>query len=171
MKKIIALGLSILFTGTATQAASSGSDQDNIYFGGGLGSNSASGLDSATGFQIFAGYKLDMIKLSKIDSAVEVGYMDTGDMKIKNCSFGGIPLPSCPSGKSTGLWATYVASYKFNKEVSGIARLGLDIGDDDGLMYGLGVGYKFDKQMALRGEYVKRQHVDSLQVNFVYSMK
>ena len=30
---------------------------------------------------------------------------------------------------------------------------------------------KFAKQMALRGEYVKRQHVDSLQVNFVYSMK
>ncbi len=169
MKKIITLALSALFiSGTAT-AASNGFNQDNLYFGGGLSSNSASGLSNGTGYQFFAGYKLDMVKISKIDSAVEIGYMDTG--KMEECVtvpfFGNV----CGDAAAKGLWSTYVASYNFNKEVSGIGRVGLDFGDDDGLMFGVGADYKFDKQMSLRGEYVKRQHVDSLQVNFVYHMK
>ena len=175
MRKIITLALSALFiSGTAT-AASGGFNEDNLYFGGGLGSNSASGLDSATGFQIFAGYKLDMVKISKIDSAVEVGYMDSGDMKKEICTPAIPPfipaICSKANAKAKGVWATYVASYKFNKEVSGIGRLGLDLGDDDGLMFGVGVDYKFDKQISLRGEYVKRQEITSLQANFVYHMK
>lgn len=170
MKKVITLSLSILFASSTALAASDGFNQDNLYFGGGLGSNSASGVDNGTGYQFFGGYQLDMVKISKIDSAVEVGYMDTG--KMKSCVTFPLPIGEvCGDGAAKGLWATYVAGYKINKEVSGIARLGLDFGDDDGLMYGLGVDYKFDKQMALRGEYVKRQHITSLQVNFVYSMK
>lgn len=170
MKKVITLALSALFVSSAATAANNGFNQDNLYFGGGLGSNSASGVDNGTGYQFFGGYQLDMVKISKIDSAVEVGYMDTG--KMKSCVTFPLPIGEvCNDGAAKGLWATYVASYKFNKEVSGIARLGLDFGDDDGLMYGLGVDYKFAKQMALRGEYVKRQHITSLQVNFVYSMK
>ncbi len=170
MKKIITLGLAILFVSSATQAADNGFKEENLYFGAGLSSNSASGLDNGTGYQFFAGYQLDMIKLSKIDSAVEVGYMDTG--KMEECVT--LPFPVgrvCGNGAAKGLWSTYVASYKFNKEVSGIGRIGLDFGDDDGLMFGVGVDYSLNPQMALRGEYVKRQHVNSLQVNFVYHMK
>ncbi len=174
MKKIITLALATLISTTAT-AANNGFNEKNLYFGGGLGSNSASGVDSATGFQIFAGYELDMVKISKIDSSVEIGYMDSGDMKKEVCT-PAIP-PFIPamcdkaSAKAKGLWATYVASYKFDDKLSGIGRAGLDFGDDDGFMFGLGVDYQFDKQMHIRGEYVVRQNINSLQANFVYDMK
>jgi len=47
-------------------------------------------------------------------------------------------------------------------------RLGLGIGDDDGLMYGVGPGHDLTEKVAIRGEYVLRDEVDSLQLNFVF---
>jgi len=173
MKKVIAVGLSILFASSALYAQDSGFNPKNIYFGGGLSSNSASGLDNGTGYQAFAGYTLDMIKLDKIVSAVEIGYMDTG--KMQECVSTGLPAPFpskvCGDGAAKGVWANYVASYPISRELSALGRLGLDFGDDDGVMFGVGVDYKVAPQIALRGEYVKRQHVNSLQVNLVYHMK
>jgi len=51
-----------------------------------------------------------------------------------------------------------------------VARAGLDIGDDDGFMFGAGLGFNLNPKMELRGEYVMRDTVDSLQVNFVMRM-
>ncbi|MDT8451149.1 MAG: hypothetical protein RQ936_00220 [Gammaproteobacteria bacterium] len=48
-----------------------------------------------------------------------------------------------------------------------VLRAGLDIGDDDGIMLGGGLGFKLNNKMEVRGEYVIRNHVDSLQVNLV----
>jgi hypothetical protein len=49
-----------------------------------------------------------------------------------------------------------------------IGRLGLDFGDDDGLMAGIGVGLLLTKNFKLRLEFVQRDKVDSVQFNFVF---
>jgi hypothetical protein len=167
MKKI-ALGMALLASAGIAQARGQGFNEANLYFGGGLSSNDVSG-DTATGFQFFAGYDLDMVDLGAVKSAVEVGYMDSG--KFEQCvnvpGFGNV----CANDKAKGLWANYVASYDFTPTVSGLARAGLDFGDDDGFMFGVGVGFKVAPQIDIRGEYVVRDHIDSLQANLVYRMR
>ena len=143
-------------------------DVDAIYVGGGLSSNSASGLDSAMGYQIFAGMPLN-IDLSNVKSALEVGYMDSGKMEacVNVPFFGNV----CAGDNATGLWANYVAAMPINEQVDLIGRIGLDFGDDDGLMYGVGAGFGINKQVDVRGEYVVRDNINSLQVNLVYRLK
>ena len=46
----------------------------------------------------------------------------------------------------------------------------LDFGDADGLMFGIGAGWKLNRQWKLRGEYVIRDDLNSLQVNFLYHL-
>jgi hypothetical protein len=170
MKKI-ALGMALL--ASAGIAHAQGFNEANMYFGGGLSSNDLDGFgDNSTGFQIFAGYGLDMVDLGAIKSAVEVGYMDSGDWEEDVCvTFFGTTSCAKASASAQGLWANYVASYDFSPSLSGIGRIGLDLGDDDGLMYGVGVGFKLAPQIDIRGEYVIRDHINSLQANLVYRMK
>jgi hypothetical protein len=164
MKKI-ALGMALLASAGIAQAQGQGFNEANLYFGGGLSSNDLDGFGgNATGFQIFAGYDLDMVDLGAVKSAVEVGYMDSGEWEECTPFF-------CVKADATGLWANYVASYDFSPNLSGIGRLGLDFGDDDGLMFGVGVGFKVAPQIDIRGEYVIRDHIDSLQANLVYRMR
>lgn len=139
--------------------------KDKIYFGAGLGFNSLSGIDlsDGMGYQFFAGYDLP-VKMGKGKLSIEAGYMDTGNMEFAN--FFGIPIEA----KAKGLWGTAVYSLPLQKSLSLIARAGLDIGDDDGLIIGAGLGFKLSPKMELRGEYVIRDNVDSLQVNFVMRM-
>lgn len=153
-KTAFAVGLALASSSVLAQ----GFDQDNLYVGGGIGINSITGLDDATGFQVFVGYELDMNDLDPVKLAVEVGYMNSGDFK-----WGGFN-----AGSASGLWATAVGSYALSPELSFVGRLGLDFGDDDGLMLGAGVGYAINQQIAVRGEYVIRDNIDSLQANIVY---
>jgi hypothetical protein len=88
-----------------------------------------------------------------VASSVEFGFMDYGF-----------------SGDSTGIWGTYVIDGKFSGQFGWLARLGLDIGDDNGLMLGAGVGFDLSDKLILRGEYVVRDQVDSLQINLLYRM-
>lgn len=169
MKKF---ALAMVLLASAGLAQAEGFNQNNVYIGGGLGKNSLSGFDDAMGFQFFGGYKLDNVKLGELKSAVEVGYMSSGDFEFEVC----IPTflgPICETGKTdaTGLWATYVARYDFSPAAYGLGRIGLDFGDDDGMMFGVGAGYKINRQMDIRGEYVSRENIDSLQANLVYYMK
>jgi opacity protein-like surface antigen len=161
MKKLaMAAGLAL---GIASGSAlAQGFNQDNLYASAGIGLNSLSGWDDAVGFQIFGGYKLDMLNLDPVKLAVEVGYMDSGDFE-RNVPFWGKVETS-----ATGLWASAVASYPLTPELNLLGRLGLDFGDDDGLLLGAGVGYTVSKEIELRAEYVIRDNVDSLQANFVY---
>jgi hypothetical protein len=155
-KKIAALGFALSFA--SGSALAQGFNQDNLYAGAGIGLNSVSGLDDAIGIQIFGGYKLNMVNLDPIALAVEVGYMDTGDFEA-----GGMNV-----GSASGLWATAVANYPVSPEVNLLGRLGLDFGDDDGLMLGVGAGFRLSPELQLRGEYVIRDNIDSLQANVVY---
>jgi hypothetical protein len=149
---------------------------DPFYFGVGLSRNStsASALGAkvdvdGTGYQFFGGYELGNfgLKQKNLSFAAEVGYMDTGKMK-GDVTFLGISIPV--EVKAKGLWATMVARFAVKPQLDVLGRLGADLGDDSGLMFGVGVGYWFDKSIQLRGEYVVRDSVDSLQLNLIFRL-
>jgi len=156
MKRIIFV-LSLLVAASSVHAQ--GIDAKKIYFGAGVGLNDASGFDSAIGFQVFAGLPL-AVDLGKANLAVEVGYMDTGNMDFKAGPFSG-------SAKANGLWSTAVFSLPLQTSLDLVGRIGYDFGDDDGLMIGGGIGMSLANNMDLRFEYVIRDNIDSLQANLV----
>ena len=131
-------------------------DKSKIAIGVGLANNSVSGADDETGFQFFAAYDLDQVNLmDNVNTSIEFGYMDYGDF---------------PGGNSGGLWVTGVVDGNLTGKLDWLGRLGLDLGDDDGFMFGAGVGYNLNEKMQLRGEYVVRDNIDSLQLNFYYHL-
>lgn len=136
-------------------------NENQIYFGGGFSLNDAGFSDNATGFQVFAGFPLP-VKVENVNLSVEVGYMDSGDFDRRVSAFDSNSL------KANGLWGTAVADIPLKGDISAIGRIGLDIGDDDGVMIGAGVSFTLNEQTALRLEYVVRDTIDSLQLNLVF---
>ena len=95
-----------------------------------------------------------MANIGSANLAVELGYMDTGDLD---------------NGVSAiGVWSTVVASRSLNNSLKLLGRLGYDFGDDDGVMIGAGVGFPVASSMDMRVEYVIRDHIDSFQLNLVF---
>lgn len=149
----------------ASQANAAGLDAKQIYFGGGLGYNDIGFGDNAVGFQLFAGLPLP-VKLGSGALSAEVGYMDSGSFD-QNVATPGFPTRTY-SAKAQGLWGTAVLDFPIQDQISVIGRLGLDIGDDDGLMIGAGLGFDVNKNIEIRAEYVIRDNIDSLQANLVF---
>jgi len=162
IKPIRVIALALAATVFSSAAAAQGFDLRRLFFGGGVSLNSASGADDGTGFQIFGGYNFPRIAPNLYVDA-EAGYMDTG--KLDRCA------PSiCGSvgAKLNGPWATGVVRYLVAPKVELIGRAGLDLGDDNGPMVGIGVGFIISPHLKLRGEFVARDNVDSLQFNVVF---
>ena len=130
-------------------------DKNLFSIGAGISSNSISKhRDDETGFQFFAAYDLSQINLMEgVNSSVEFGFMDFGFPR-----------------DDTGIWASYVVDGTISGQLGWLAQLGLDIGDDSGLLIGAGVKYAVDERMDLRLEFVARDEVDSLQFNFLYHL-
>lgn len=146
------------------KASSTGFNPAKTYFGAGISRNSISGSDDGTGMQIFGGYRFGEIGRGLMLDG-ELGYMDTGDMDVVvNSPFFGRVVATTDA---KGLWTTAVFRVNFNQGMDGIGRIGLDFGDDDGLMAGIGLGFDLSKRVQMRIEYVERDHVDSAQLNFV----
>jgi len=141
----------------AAEAAGKGPllDKNKFSIGVGVSSNSVSGpIDDEAGFQVYGAYDLSKVNLMEgVHSSVEFGYMDYGFRR-----------------DSGGIWATYVVDGVISGDFGWLARLGLDFGDDSGLMLGVGAGYAINEKMNLRLEYVVRDEVDSLQLNYLYSL-
>lgn len=141
---------------------------DNLYGGGGLGLNSLSGWDNAIGYQFFGGYEMTELfgdvgtRVPELFISGEVGYMDSGKME-RNYWWGRDDM------RAQGVWTTGVGGYEFSEGFMVFGRAGLDFGDDDGVMVGGGVEYFFHGDLAVRGEYVIRDHINSIQGNLVYS--
>lgn len=131
-------------------------DTSRLFVGGGVSSNDVSGSDSAVGWQIFGGYEFGEVSRNVFIDA-EVGYMDTGDME----KAGG-------DVKYNGLWATAVGRLLLTPTIELLGRAGMDFGDDDGFMAGIGVGFLITKKLKLRFEYVERDNTDSVQFNLVF---
>jgi hypothetical protein len=116
-----------------------------------------SGTDSAIGWQLFGGYGFgEVAKNFHFDA--EVGYMDTGSMD----------RPGQTSVKANGIWAAGVGRFLLTNNIELLARLGMDFGDDDGLLAGVGAGLLLTKNIKLRFEFVKRDQTDSWQFNLVF---
>jgi len=164
MKKFSFIFVAMLVTGYGHAA-----NADKLYIGGGLGFNSLSGIDfsDGLGFQIFGGYDLPL-KMGKGKLSIEAGYMDTGDMEF--ATIPAFPTPITVEANAAGLWGNAVFSLPVAAKMNLIARAGLDIGDDDGFMFGAGLGFKAGSKMEIRAEYVLRDTVDSLQINMVMRM-
>ena len=156
LKTIREVAIGLIGIALSSVALAQGLDTSKLFFGGGLSSNEVSGSDSAVGYQIFGGYGFGEVT-SKVFIDAEVGYMDTGNM-----TRGGGNV------KASGLWANGVGRLMVAPSVELIGRLGMDFGDDDGLMVGVGAGFLLSKNFKLRLEYVQRENVDSVQFNFVY---
>lgn len=149
MKKVVWL-LATMAVGANVNAETFNSKQ--LYVGGGIGFN-----QNATGFQLLAGYNFNFKLNEDISSAVEIGYMDSGD--FDNFNGGG----SVDGAK--GVWISMVERVPLTRRTNMMARLGYDFGDDDGLLLGAGLEYNFDTRVSLGMEYVARQHVSGLQAN------
>ena len=150
-KAIAALALSAL------PLVSYGFQDGQIYAGGGISNNSVSGFsEDGTGFQIFGGYGLGYSFGGNTTTAVEVGYMNSGDFGSADNS-------------AQGLWSTGVLALPIEK-VEFLLRAGFDFGDDDGLMVGAGVDYPLNDQFNIRVEFVNRDNINSFQFNFAYQL-
>ena len=145
------------FTPGAVQAQSSQPMLDRGLFSIGLGlaDNSVGGpAGDETGFQVFAAYNLSGVNLMQgVKSSLEFGYMDYGYRD-----------------DSDGIWGTYVANGAINEQFGWLARIGMDIGDDSGLMFGAGLGYRVAQDTDFRVEYVIRDEIDSLQFNLLFRL-
>ena len=133
-------------------------DRNLFSIGVGISSNSIdtrkNDEDDEIGFQFFGAYDLIGINLMEgVNSSVEFGLMDYGFKR-----------------DSTGIWATYTVDGIISGDLGWLARAGLDIGDDNGLMAGAGLVYVVDEQQELRFEYVARDEVESWQFNFLYHL-
>jgi len=130
-------------------------DKSKISLGAGLSLNSVNGpIDDELGFQFFGAYNLTQVNLMEgVYSSVEFGVMDYGF-----------------NNDSTGIWGTYVIDGGINGRFGWLARIGLDVGDDSGLMLGAGVDFAINKKLDMRLEYVIRDEVDSLQFNVIYNL-
>jgi len=132
-------------------------DKNKFSIGAGVSSNSVAGpIDDEIGFQFFAAYDLSRINLMEgVNTSIELGYMDYG--------FSG--------ANAGGLWTTAVVDGRFGTSGFGwLARLGFDLGDDSGLMFGAGLGFAINKNIELRAEYVARDEINSIQFNVLYRM-
>jgi len=146
--------------------------EENIYAGGGLAFNfpDTSSLDSAIGYQFQAGYDLkDDVKMpNKLGLAAEVGYTSSGNFSWSDCPSSFVNC-SAFDFSADGLWINAVSDFHVQDQISVLGRLGLDMGDDDGIMFGFGAGYKIDEKISARVEYVIRQNYKSLQANAIYN--
>lgn len=158
MKKVISVLALMLLASTVHAEGTIRTDQ--IYVGGGLGFNSLPAVGSATGFQFIGGFEFQTKLNGDITSAVELGYMDTGDFDRYNSSTN--------VSSAEGVWLAYVGSVPLSNKTDMLARVGFDFGDDDGVLLGTGLQYKFTTKVAMRMEYVARQNVNSLQANVLF---
>lgn len=137
-----------------------GFDANRLFFGVGMSENDHSYTHNGTGYQAFGGYEFgEVARNLKLD--VEAGYMDTGDMEFESAAG--------QKTRAKGPWATGVGRYLINPQFEVHARAGFDFGDDDGFMYGAGVGYVLGPQAKVRLELVERDDVSSLQFNLVFN--
>lgn len=158
MKKVLFVLALMVLTSTANAEVVIKTDQ--FYAGGGIGFNSLPAAGGARGFQLFGGYEFETKANDDITSAIELGYMDSGNFDQLSSS--------TKVDAAKGGWLAYLGSVPLTSKTDVLARVGFDFGDDDGVLLGTGMQYKFTTKVAMRMEYVARQNVNSLQANVLF---
>src|SRR6266699_6533366 len=87
----------------------------------------------------------------------EDGIRDADVTGVQTCA---LPISGCSgtfcNASASGLWTSGVVRYLVAPNVELIGRAGLDFGDDDGLLFGIGAGYIVNRNLKLRLEFVAR---------------
>ena len=127
-------------------------DRNLFSIGFGISDNEVSNPDEDdTGYQFFGAYDLTQVNLMEgVNSSIEFGFMDFGF-----------------DDDDTGIWGSYVIDGNLSGRLGWLAQVGLDIGDDSGLLLGAGLKIMLNETLDLRFDYVVRDEVDSLQINFM----
>jgi hypothetical protein len=171
MKKTLLAATVITLMASQTVAAEGFEfDIANLYVSAGVNANTADDENNfkvASGYQISAGYMLPFT-YSMFKYAAEVGYMDSGDFDGKP-SVSGATIVTPASYNAAGIWLAGVVSTSVTDTIDLSARIGFDLGDDDGLMYGGGLTYDASEMIDLNLEYVFRDNSESAQLNLVYA--
>jgi len=144
------------------------------YIGGALGQGdtNASGLDSDTAMQIFGGYMFTE------NFGLEGGYAKYGKFESATAST-----------DVDGFYAAGVGRYQINDKFRVVGKLGLvhygfenkangavvSSGDGSAAMFGVGVDYTINEQMAVGAEYdivngVEDDDVSAFWINFTYNL-
>ena len=144
--------LAAVFTPVQAQDNKPLLDRNLFSIGFGISDNEVSNPDEdETGFQFFGAYDLTQVNLMDgVDSSFEFGFMDFGF-----------------DDDDTGIWGSYVIDGNLSGRLGWLAQVGLDIGDDSGLLLGAGLKIMLNETLDLRFDYVVRDEVDSLQINFM----
>jgi len=152
MMRYIILVAGLCMTGVTV--AASDAPVKNYYFGGGFGFNKVPGItDPKTELQLFGGYLPEDnygLDPSIFTVGIEAGYMDTSDVD------------------RDGWWVTPMVSAHVAPLTSLLVRAGAETGHDNGVVYGAGVSYQIERNMAVRLEYVEHPKAHSVQFNVIY---
>ena len=165
MKKIIIASLVTIAASTAVaqDTSSETSSAKGLYLGGGISYNDLDAgsifdeIDnaSASGFQLFAGLPIAS-SIKGFETFVELGYFQTNTFK----------LATGVKERVRGVSGSFVLQRNLNEidpNLYGLARIGAEIGDDDGILMGVGAGYRLSPKVEFRAEFVNKDLVTSYQ--------
>lgn len=170
MKKIIATSLLALIASSvnaeqATETTTANALPNGLYLGGGLSYNYldfgsvVNGADSegATGFQLFAGLPIGNT-IQGIKTYAELGLFQTQKFNFGQNSKDDV----------TGISGSMVLEKdlsEIDSRLYALARLGLEVGDDDGIFMGVGAGFRLTPKIEVRAEFVNKDLITSYQAN------
>jgi hypothetical protein len=134
--------------------AERGVELERLGFGGGFGSTTVPEFTEVkTAIQLYTSYRTDgMYGMSseRFSYSAELGYIDVSDTP------------------RDGFWLTPLVAYHATDMIDLLFRAGLEYGDDIGAVYGAGISYQLERNMAVRLEYVEHPYAKTLQVNVIY---
>lgn len=149
-----ALFLSLTLLVTQQAGAAEGIKLERLGFGGGFGSTMVPEFTEVkSAVQFYATYRTDGMYGLGSDSFslnAELGYIDVSDTP------------------RDGFWLTPVVAWHATDLIDLLFRAGLEYGDDIGAVYGAGVSYQLERNMAVRIEYVEHPYAKTVQLNVVY---
>jgi hypothetical protein len=167
MKKAL---ITSLLTLVAYQALADGHATDTtpvptgLYVGGGISYNNldfgsiikGAGSETAMGLQLFAGLPIENA-IDDIEIFAEVGFFHT-----KNFNFSGTKK------RVAGISGSIILQRNLNEidaNLYGLGRIGLEVGDDDGILMGVGAGYRITPKVDVRLELINKDLISSYQAN------
>jgi hypothetical protein len=146
MKKVLLTSLLILTAHQALAADQTTTEETNaphgLYIGGGISYND-----------------LDLGSIVKgADNETAMGLQ----------VFAGVPIANAIKQKVVGVSGAVVLQRNLNEidpNLYGLARIGYELGDDDGVFMGIGAGYRITPKVEVRAEFVNKDLVSSYQAN------
>ena len=158
MNKMLPLVLALTLPALAQ---AEGFDRNRLHAGAGVSYNQIDSpfggrTESAAGINLFAGYELKT-NIRDVQTFVEAGYAETDDFYGKGTDVG-------------GLWVAGVMEKdlpEVGRNIFVLGRMGLDLGDDDGILIGAGGGLHLNKETDLRAEFINKDATSVFQISLV----